>query len=366
MYKLTFFIGFLTMSLLLVGGMSYITILSLTTFLPILSTASKSLIGIFVFFPAVLVITMTIGNFYYNRVNALIYSVFVMWVPVLMYLFMGSIVLAVVNLEIPGVQDMMILTYSMLGIVAVLLIAGVRSALGPKIVTYTLKSTLLKEKWGDKKIVMFSDSHVGMVRREKFMSKVVGMINSLTPDIVFIAGDLIDGPVFPYDKGLSPLKDIKSTYGLFYAAGNHDEYNRQQEKYYEALNKYATVLNDKKIMVNDTQIVGVMFAQETLEATTTRLLGTGFDAKVPSIAMLHDPKNVKALADAGVSLTLSGHTHGGQFFPFTIAVWSVYKSLSKGVNYLGNMVQFTSVGVGTAGPIYRLGTQPEVVVIKIV
>jgi hypothetical protein len=78
MYKLTFFIGFLTMSLLLVGGMSYITILSLTTFLPILSTASKSLIGIFVFFPAVLVITMTIGNIYYNRVNALIYSVFVM------------------------------------------------------------------------------------------------------------------------------------------------------------------------------------------------------------------------------------------------------------------------------------------------
>ena len=323
------------------------------------------LVGIFVGFPTVLLATMLIGNNYYHKLNAYIYSIVVMWIPTLMYLFIGSCILALTNLEVTQPKDILVLTWCVLILVAVALFAGIKSALNFKVVTYTIKSPLLKEKWGDKRIVMFSDSHLGMVRREKFMGKVVSMINGLTPDIVFIAGDLIDGPVFPYDAGLSPLKDIKSTYGVFYTAGNHDEYNRQQEKYYEALNKYATVLNDKKLMINGTQIVGVMFAQESFAETTKRLGHAGFDKNTPSIVMLHDPKNVEALKDAGVTLSLSGHTHGGQFFPFTLAVRSVYKNLSKGVNYLGNMAQFTSVGVGTAGPLFRLGTYPEVVVIKI-
>jgi hypothetical protein len=232
-------------------------------------------------------------------------------------------------------------------------------------VSHAIRAPKLKEKWGDKNLVLFSDAHLGMVRNKKFMRTIVDMVNSLHPDIVFIAGDLIDGPVFPYEESLAPLADIKSTYGTFYTAGNHDEYNPEQEKYYSALQKYVTVLNDKKVIVNDTQITGIIYAQESVEETAKRLRSVEHDARMPSIVMLHDPKNIQALADQQVTLGLSGHTHAGQFFPFTLIVKSVYGSLTKGVHYLKEMAHITSVGVGTAGPLLRLGTVPEIIHIRI-
>ena len=310
--------------------------------------------------------TNIVGNIRYYPLNAYIYSVFVFWVPILLYLFLGAIVIEILSLA--GVSHLALsgIVWVVYALIVLGILYAVYKAYHPKIRTHQITAPLLKEKWGDKKIVLFSDVHLGMVRREKWLNRIVSNVNDLSPDIVFIAGDLIDGPIFPYANGLAPLQHIKSTFGTFYTAGNHDEYNRDQNAYYAELRKYVTVLNDAKQVVNDTQIIGVMYMMESLAQTKERLIATGYEKNIPSIALLHDPKNVAALADAGVTLSLSGHTHDGQFFPFTLVVRGVYKKLSKGITYMQNMAHFTSVGVGTAGPLMRLGTTPEIVVIEIV
>jgi predicted MPP superfamily phosphohydrolase len=235
----------------------------------------------------------------------------------------------------------------------------------PRIVTYDIDSPALSKQWAGKNIVLVSDTHLGVVRSGKFMKKVVGKINEQKPDVVFIAGDIIDGPVFNYQKGLSPLKDIKSTFGIFYTPGNHEGYNPEPEKFYPIVKALTTTVIDSKTEVNGTAIVGLDYRRETVEATAERLKDTGFRADVPTIALLHDPTNVTTLMDAGVSLVLSGHTHCGQFFPINLVVRGIYKEYTYGVNVRGNSTAVTTCGVGTAMSPLRLGTNPEIVVLHI-
>ena len=102
-----------------------------------------------------------------------------------------------------------------------------------------------------------------------------------------------------------------------------------------------------------------------LEKIKSRLKSLEYNSELPSIILIHDPKNVKALSECGVSLVLSGHTHGGQFFPFTIMLDRLYKQYSHGVAYTNNTVSITSYGVGTSMIPARIGTPSEIIVLTI-
>lgn len=321
----------------------------------------------FIVFPVIFTVTYILGNAYaYTSIGSTLYTITVFWVPILLWLCIGGILISIVSL-FPVPQLVIQILLVLLGVSIVCgLVYGFWNARHPKTYTYTIEAEKLHSLWADKKIVLISDTHIGMVLKRQWLQKAVDMINAEKPDIVFIAGDLIDGPLFPFGDFLAPLKNIQSTYGVYYTAGNHDEYNRQQDAYYKELEKYVTVLNDKTVTVNQTQITGVVFAEESEQETKDRLFRAGYvTGPTPSIVMLHNPKNSPSLAEAGVTLTVSGHTHGGQFFPFTLLVRSMYQKLTKGIHYIGNMAQVTSVGFGTAGPILRIGTKPEIAVIKI-
>ncbi len=320
----------------------------------------------FFLFPFLLVLTMSIGNnIGYSKINSFIYSISVYWIPVLIFLLMGAVLLWILfffgkftQISIPFVP--IILT--LFGVIIILLCVGIYQATHPKVTTYTITHKELAERWGDKKIVLFSDSHLGMVRNKTFTEKIVSLVQAQNPDMLIIAGDLIDGPIFPYDTSLRALGMLRPPLGIYYSAGNHDEYNKQQEDYYASLTKYVTVLNDKKTTVQNTQLIGLSYANETLEETRARLDAVGYNKEEPSIIIFHDPKNTQALASKDVSLVLSGHTHGGQFFPFTLLIKSIYGELSQGVHTLGKTTSLTTIGIGTAGPLFRLGMQPEIVV----
>lgn len=362
-----FFI-FFTVFLLIIGAASAFIVSTIRLLVPQSMQGLHTYLWIpFAVFPILLIATTTLSNFAYFGWTKPLYVVSSLWLPALIYLFIGALIIRFylllgTNIQIIPAQ---ILGLILLVIFTALMTFGVYKATTYQVVTHEIEAPELHDAWSNKKIVLFSDSHLGLSRGEMFTKKIVSTINELAPDAVFIAGDLIDGPIIPYTRDLAPLKDIKSTYGTFYAAGNHDEYNREQLKYLDALSKTVTVLNDKKIIVNDTQIIGIEYATEPFEGTTARLINTGYEADVPSIVILHDPKNVPALAEAGTSLSFSGHTHGGQFWPFSMIVNSIYKDLTKGTAYVGKHAHFTTVGVGTWGPLFRLGTQPEIVVIKI-
>lgn len=318
--------------------------------------------------PIILMVTMTIGSRLYSKINAFLYSISAVYLGILTYLFIAAIILGIFYFFIQGAHVQFLLRpLGLLAIVGVgiMSIYSVVNAARPQVKTFEVENTILGPLWKGKKIVLVSDTHLGLVRGEQFMKKVAQKINAQNPDIVLLAGDMIDGPVIPYEKFSAPFKDIEAQYGVFYTPGNHEWYNSEPQKFISAMDKNTTVLLDKKIEVNNTQIIGLNYQIETNDATKERLSALGFDKTKPSIVIMHDPKNTQALMDSGVSLSVSGHTHCGQFFPFTLLVRSIYKNLTYGVNNFPTGTSVTTCGIGTAGPPFRLGSTPEIVVIHI-
>ena len=368
------FLFFLIPFLALIVGVSFAIFKAASIFGVITTPHARQIVGwIFVLMPIVLLLTMAIGSFINSSINTFFYIITVTWLPILIYLFMATGLLTIINLLATSFGHPF--TMTPLAIISIVIAAGatafgIINATMPRVVTYEIDAPALSAAWSGKNIVLVSDTHLGVVRSAHFMEKVVKKINEQKPDLVLIAGDLIDGPIFNYAKGLAPLAGIQSTFGTVYTPGNHEDYNREPEKFYPAVRPLVTTLVDEVTTINGTTILGLDYRQESKDATSKRLVAAGFNAADPTIAILHDPTNSPALLDAGVSLIVSGHTHCGQFFPLTILVKSIYKEFTYGVTVRDNSVgtksvAITTCGVGTAMSPLRLGTNPEVVVLRI-
>jgi predicted MPP superfamily phosphohydrolase len=318
------------------------------------------------FLPSVLLCTMLYTRKRYNRVVSALYTASTLWFPMLMYLFLGAVLLSIISLGtiyLGYAINLSLWAWIIICIIVLKLIYGVINARWMRITPYTINSPELATKWAGKRIILFSDVHLGIVNGARFMEKIVGIVNNLKPDLVIIAGDIIDGPVFDYAKGLAPLKDLHAPDGLIYAQGNHEGYNSEPEKFYPIVEQLTTTLIDRTIIINGVQITGLAYAHESKEETRKRLDMAGHDSKIPSIVILHDPTNTRALQQDGVSLIVSGHTHKGQFFPFTLFMKSMYKEFAYGKNVKGSTTSITTSGVGTTMPPVRLGSNPEIVVL---
>jgi predicted MPP superfamily phosphohydrolase len=367
------FLFFLIPFLGLIAAVSFAIFKAGITF-GVITPHVRQIVGwIFVLMPIVLLITMAIGNFIYSSINTFFYIITVTWLPMLIYLFMAAALLTIINLLATSFGhpfNMLPLAIITIVIAAGATTFGIINATMPRVVTYEIDAPALSAAWSGKNIVLVSDTHLGVVRSAHFMEKVVLKINEQKPDLVLVAGDLIDGPVFNYAKGLAPLAGIQSTFGTVYTPGNHEGYNREPEKFYPAVRPLMTTLIDGTVEINNTTILGLDYRSEPKDLTAKRLAAAGFNANNPTIAILHDPTNTTALLDAGVSLVVSGHTHCGQFFPMTLLVRNIYKEFTYGVNIRDNSVGTKSVavttcGIGTAMSPLRLGTNPEVVVLHI-
>jgi len=199
------------------------------------------------------------------------------------------------------------------------------------------------------------------------MQKIVDTINKENPDITFNVGDMIDGSSIPYEKWFSPLSSLNTKLGNYYVEGNHERYSKEYDVFLSQFPKALNNLTDRKIILNNTQIIGLRHEdRESGNKTLLRLKSLGYDSKMPSIILIHDPRNIKYLSKDGVSLVLSGHTHAGQFFPFTVAIKKLYKKYTYGVTYTNNTASVTSSGVGTSLVPIRIGTKSEIVVITII
>jgi predicted MPP superfamily phosphohydrolase len=198
------------------------------------------------------------------------------------------------------------------------------------------------------------------------MKKIVGIMQSENPDIVFNIGDLIDGAAFPYRECFEPLSLLDPGLGSYYVEGNHELYSKDYKKFRLEFPKNLVDLTEKKIVMNGTQIIGLGYrVKESGDEIISRLKSLEYSSDMPSIILLHDPKNIEALSTLGVTLVLSGHTHSGQFFPFTVVVKKLYKKYTHGVAYTNDTISVTSCGVGTSVVPMRIGTTPEIIVLNI-
>ena len=197
------------------------------------------------------------------------------------------------------------------------------------------------------------------------MRRIIALLSRLQPDVVFIGGDLYDGTAADLDRLAQPWASFSPPWGTYFVAGNHDGFTGHARHVAAVSNSGVRVLNNEKITVDGLQIVGVHY-RDTVDAQRYRsiLRQADVDRDRASILLSHAPIGLPIAEEEGISLQLSGHTHGGQIFPFTWIVSRVWGQFTYGLKRLGNLLVYTSSGAGTWGPPMRVGARPEIVLIE--
>jgi len=222
----------------------------------------------------------------------------------------------------------------------------------------------LPASWRGRRAVLLSDLHLGSINGAAFSRRMVALASSLEPHIVFIPGDLFDGTKADLDKLAAPFKNLAPPFGVYFSTGNHEEFSDPAHFLQAATRAGMIVLHNEKTIVDNLVIVGVPYGDSTspirLRATLEAL---SLATDQASILLNHMPSRLPIVEGAGVSLQLSGHTHGGQFFPFTWPTRRIFGRFTHGLHQFGALQVYTSTGAGTWGPPMRLGTHPEIVLL---
>ncbi|EPR11873.1 metallophosphoesterase [Ruminiclostridium papyrosolvens] len=255
--------------------------------------------------------------------------------------------------------------------VGIILAVGTYNAVVPRIVSYNVS---IDKKAGDMeqlKCAMISDVHLGDTIGRERLRTAVEKINSLNPDIAVITGDLIDREIEPVRKAnmLEELKGLKTRFGAYVIMGNHEYYSNDVKEITRMYEESGlVVLRDKYVTVNNSfYLVG----REDYMADTSGYhreklsnLLDGVDKSLPVIVLDHQPKDLSESRAEGVDLQLSGHTHGGQFFPISLVTKGIFEE-DNGYLKDGNFNLIVSCGYGTWGPTVRIGSRSEVLDINI-
>lgn len=224
-------------------------------------------------------------------------------------------------------------------------------------------------------IAQFTDLHVGETIRRPYVEKVVETINGIHADLVAFTGDLVDGSVEKLKDHVAPLARLQSKYGTFYVTGNHDYYSGVEPWIREVERLNMRVLRNERIPIGT--------GGQVLELAGVDDSGTGrgiypkghgadvakamkdFEGKRPVILLAHQPKEIVSAARHGVSLMLSGHTHGGQIWPFRHLVGLAQPYIDGLHLHEKRTWIYVSRGTGYWGPPMRLGAPSEITRIEL-
>src|ERR1700686_1262524 len=242
---------------------------------------------------------------------------------------------------------------------------GVFNASWTRITRTTVRLANLPATWHGRRAALISDLHLGHVRNGSFLRRMVVKILKEEPDAIFIAGDLYDGTAIDAGRAAKPLRELTAPHGVYFVAGNHEQFG-DDSKYLRAVEAAGVrVLTNEKVEADGLQIIGVPYRHATQDAHFASVLqGIGVDRDRASILLTHAPDHPHVAEAAGVSLQLSGHTHVGQFVPWSWMARRIYRQFVYGLSRIGQMQVFTSSGAGTWGPPLRLGSNPEIVVLE--
>ncbi len=251
------------------------------------------------------------------------------------------------------------------GLAAVATLYGLINANWLRVSRVTVRLPHLPEAWQGRTVALLTDLHLGPLSRAAFLGRVIARLRSLEPEAVFISGDLFDGPTIGLDRLVAPWAQYSPPRGTFYVTGNHDEFSERSLYLAPVRSVGIRVLNNEKTSVEGLQIVGVHDSEAGDPAQLREILRQAqIDRARPSILLSHRPVNLSVPQEEGISLQLSGHTHGGQMWPWNLLVSRLYSRAAAGLSRWGKMQVYTSNGTGTWGPPLRVGTRSEIVLIQ--
>lgn len=227
-------------------------------------------------------------------------------------------------------------------------------------------------------VAQISDIHVGPTIGQGYLQRIVDKVNRLNPDLVAITGDLVDGSVAQLGHHVAPLAELRARHGTFFVTGNH-EYYSGAHAWIDALRSLGlTVLMNEHVVLRHRRdgheaalvLAGVTdysahhFDKHHRSDPQAALAGAPADAGA-RVLLAHQPRSAPAAAAAGFDLQLSGHTHGGQFWPWNLFV-RFQQPFTAGLHRLQDLWVYTSRGTGYWGPPKRFGAPSEITLLKLV
>lgn len=249
---------------------------------------------------------------------------------------------------------------------------GMSSALGPPdVLRVPVRLRRLDPAFNGFRIAVVSDIHLGPLAGRAHTERIVRMINEAAPDLVAIVGDLVDGTVEELGHAAEPLRDLVSREGTFFVTGNHEYFVDDTSAWLHELDRFGiqTLRNENTLIRRggagfDLAGVNDIAGESVAEPPDFDRALSGTDRSRPTVLLAHQPVQVAQAADRGVDLQLSGHTHGGQMWPFHYIVNTVQPSLA-GLSTVGDTQLYVSRGAGFWGPPVRVGASPDISVLSL-
>lgn len=216
------------------------------------------------------------------------------------------------------------------------------------------------------KIAQISDLHIGPTIRKRFLNRLVEKLNATQPDIVVITGDLVDGTVAQLKEHVAILSDIKARVGRFYVTGNH-EYYWEAGPWIEKMRElgFTPLINENQTIERNGAKIAIAGAADIWSGDyNPKKAREGIADGTTKILLSHQPNTVKDAAKLGFDLQLSGHTHGGQFIPWTWII-RLFQKYPRGLHKVENTWLYVNQGAGHWGPPIRLGAAPEITLLQL-
>jgi hypothetical protein len=244
---------------------------------------------------------------------------------------------------------------------------GVAAAFAPILERVRVPLARLPASLSGLRIVQISDVHVGTTINKEHISRLVDQMNALVPDVVVITGDLVDGSVSTLAEHVAPLARLTSKHGVFFVTGNHEYYSGAVEWVAHLATLGVRVLRNERVSIGDEH---GSFDLAGVDDYSARGLAEGHghdmnkamadrDPTREVVLLAHQPRSIHEAAKHGVGLQLSGHTHGGQIFPWKFLV-KLQQPFVAGLDRLGSTYIYTSRGTFFWGPPVRVGAPAEV------
>lgn len=245
---------------------------------------------------------------------------------------------------------------------------ALRSGLGEVLVRQvSVRLPRLPKELDGTTIVQLSDVHVGPTRGRNFVRQIVERANSLAPDVIAITGDLVDGSVRQLRHHVEPLSELRAKHGVYFVTGNHEYYSGAEGWCRELTRLGVRVLRNERVSIGSN---GETYDLAGIDDYHAHQFGGGHGADLPRalegrdpsrelVLLAHQPRAIFEAERLGVGLQLSGHTHGGQMWPWNYLV-KLQQPFVSGLARFGRAMIYVSNGTGYWGPPMRLAAPAEI------
>ena len=243
---------------------------------------------------------------------------------------------------------------------------------GPTIIYQDIFLESLPNNFENFTIAQISDLHVGPTIKRKYVEGVLQKIGQVNPDLIAVTGDLVDGSVKHLSGDLQPFKDLIARHGTYFVTGNH-EYYSGVDSWLEETDRLGMInlINENRLIKIDGKHIAIAgitdFRAHQIKRehkSDPKKALESIDKDIVKILLAHQPNSIYSVHDAGADLQLSGHTHGGQFWPLNYPTKFANAYLAGHYNHYGTQI-YVNRGTGYWGPPLRLGVPAEITLLRL-